>query len=140
MILDNENWNLKVHEWISKYTKTGKLSIVTGYFTVGALAYLSKETLVEGRLGLAIGTDFFSDEETDYKLLKGIDIERYNVCSHRFLKNKENLKWDNAKVFLKPIVLTQRLVAHIENPFPHLKITSCYDSVGIIITNTLMSF
>ncbi len=80
----------------------------------------SKEKLVEGRLGLAIGTDFFSDEETDFKLLKGIDIERYNVRSHRFLKNKENLKWENAKVFLKPEVLTQRLVAHIENPFPHL--------------------
>ncbi len=33
MILDNENENLKVHEWISKYTQTGKLSIVTGYFS-----------------------------------------------------------------------------------------------------------
>ena len=44
MILDNENENLKVHEWISKYTNSGELSIVTGYFTVGALAYLSKTT------------------------------------------------------------------------------------------------
>ncbi|WP_053991283.1 helicase-related protein [Mangrovimonas sp. TPBH4] len=42
MILDNENENLKVHEWISKYTEKGKLDIVTGYFTIGALAYLSK--------------------------------------------------------------------------------------------------
>jgi len=44
MILDNQNENLKVHEWITKYTETGKLSIVTGYFTVSALAYLSKVT------------------------------------------------------------------------------------------------
>lgn len=42
MILDNENQNLKVHEWISKYTEEGKLDIVTGYFTIGALAFLSK--------------------------------------------------------------------------------------------------
>lgn len=42
MLLDNEN--LKVYEWLTQYTKTGKLSIVTGYFTVGALAYLSKNT------------------------------------------------------------------------------------------------
>jgi len=42
MLLDNENENLKVHEWIAKYTEEGKLNIVTGYFTVGALAYLSK--------------------------------------------------------------------------------------------------
>ncbi len=41
MILDNENENLKVHEWITQYTEEGKLDIVTGYFTVGALAYLS---------------------------------------------------------------------------------------------------
>jgi len=44
MILDNENENLKVHEWISKYTEEGSLDIVTGYFTIGALAYLSKQT------------------------------------------------------------------------------------------------
>ena len=41
MILDNKNTNLKVHEWITKYTKEGKFSLVTGYFTIGALAYLS---------------------------------------------------------------------------------------------------
>ena len=39
MILDNKNTNLKVHEWIAKYTKEGKFSLVTGYFTIGALAY-----------------------------------------------------------------------------------------------------
>ena len=43
MILDNENKNLKVHEWISKYTENGKLDIVTGYFTIAALAYLSEQ-------------------------------------------------------------------------------------------------
>ena len=41
MILDNKNTNLKVHEWIAKYTKEGNISLVTGYFTIGALAYLS---------------------------------------------------------------------------------------------------
>jgi hypothetical protein len=29
MILDNENNNLKVHEWISQYTENGTLDIVT---------------------------------------------------------------------------------------------------------------
>ena len=43
MILDNENENKKVHEWISQYTEAGKLDIVTGYFTIGALAFLSKQ-------------------------------------------------------------------------------------------------
>lgn len=43
MILDNENKNLKTHEWISSYTEEGNFDIVTGYFTIGALAWLSKE-------------------------------------------------------------------------------------------------
>lgn len=42
MIIDNQNEHFKVHEWITRYTQSGTLSIVTGYFTVGALAYLSK--------------------------------------------------------------------------------------------------
>jgi len=29
MILDNKNTNLKVHEWIVKYTKEGKFSLVS---------------------------------------------------------------------------------------------------------------
>jgi len=99
-----------------------------------------KEKLVKGRLGLAIGTDFFSDKETKYKLLKGIDIDRWRIKSHRWLKNVSRLNWDTAKQFLKPKIITQVLVAHIENPNPHVKITACFDEEGIIITNTLMSF
>jgi len=44
MIIDNENQRLKVHEWITKYNEEGDLDVVTGYFTIGALAYLSKST------------------------------------------------------------------------------------------------
>ena len=43
MILDNENQNLKVYEWIKEYTEEGTIDIVTGYFTIGALAYLSQQ-------------------------------------------------------------------------------------------------
>ena len=39
----NESRNLKVHEWISKYTDNGEMDIVTGYFTVGALALISRQ-------------------------------------------------------------------------------------------------
>jgi len=43
MILDNENNNPKVYEWIEENTKEGNIDIVTGYFTIGALAYMSKK-------------------------------------------------------------------------------------------------
>lgn len=64
MILDNENENKKVHEWISQYTETGKLDIVTGYFTIGALAFLSRQV---------------NDKINDFRLVLGdivnVDIE-----------------------------------------------------------------
>ncbi|MCK6639417.1 MAG: SNF2-related protein [Bacteroidia bacterium] len=70
MILDNENENLKVHEWISKYTHSGKMSIVTGYFTVGALAFLSK--VAKGKideyrfiLGDIVNFDYEKDRTLD---------------------------------------------------------------------------
>ncbi|MFH1004801.1 MAG: TaqI-like C-terminal specificity domain-containing protein [Bacteroidota bacterium] len=92
------------------------------------------------KLGLAIGQDFFSETKTKHKLLKGIDVEKYNVRSHRYLKNFEKLKWENVAAFQKPKVITQVIVSHIENPNPHLKIIACYDAEGIAITNTLMAF
>ena len=72
MILDNENSNLKVHEWISKYTDSGKLSIVTGYFTVAALAYLSEETnnkIEEYKFILGDIVNFTSDKDRALDLL-----------------------------------------------------------------------
>jgi ERCC4-related helicase len=69
MILDNENENLKVHEWISKYTHSGKLSIVTGYFTVGALTYLSHAT---------------KDKIDEYKFILG-DIVNFDFDKDRVL-------------------------------------------------------
>jgi tRNA1(Val) A37 N6-methylase TrmN6 len=96
--------------------------------------------LASGDLGLAIGTKFYSDSPKEYKLLKGIDIRKWAIKENRYLDNKENLKWDDARRFLKPKVIAQRIIAHIENPNPHIKITACFDEEGIIITNTLTAF
>jgi ERCC4-related helicase len=44
LILDNENSNKKVYEWLRDYTSEGSLDAITGYFTIGALGYLSQKT------------------------------------------------------------------------------------------------
>lgn len=79
MLLDNENENLKVHEWIAKYTEDGTLDIVTGYFTVGALAYLSQQVnkrITEFRfiLGDIVNLDIDTDRTLDL-LNENITIE-----------------------------------------------------------------
>ncbi|KAF5082831.1 RNA polymerase-associated protein RapA [anaerobic digester metagenome] len=96
MILDNENENLKVHEWITKYTQTGKLSIVTGYFTVGALAYLSKAT---------------KDKIDEYKFVLG-DIVNFDFDKDRTL---DLLNEDiNIDASLKLSKVAQEAVAFLE--------------------------
>lgn len=69
MILDNETKEPKVFEYIEKETNYGKLSIVTGYFTIGALAYLSKAT---------------NDKISQYKFILG-DIVNFDSDKNRTL-------------------------------------------------------
>lgn len=69
MILDNETKEPKVFEYILNNTNNGKLSIVTGYFTIGALAYLSRVT---------------NDKISEYKFILG-DIVNFDVDKNRTL-------------------------------------------------------
>ena len=79
MILDNENSNLKVHEWIAKYTEEDTVDIVTGYFTIGALAYLSRQVnhkITNFRLVLGDIVNFDKEENRPLDLLnENITIE-----------------------------------------------------------------
>jgi len=86
MILDNENKNLKVHEWIARYNEEGKLDIVTGYFTIGALAYISKitnEKISEYRFILGDIVNFDSSK------LKSLDLLNENIGIETSLKLKQ---------------------------------------------------
>lgn len=85
MILDNENDNLKVHEWLYKYTEEGKLDIVTGYFTIGALAYLSRTVNSKiDRFRLVLG-DIVS---TDIEENRPLDLLNENITIEAALKLK----------------------------------------------------
>ncbi|MEA1878322.1 MAG: phospholipase D-like domain-containing protein [Bacteroidota bacterium] len=101
MILDNENENLKVHEWIARYTEEGKLDIVTGYFTIGAMAYVSgniNSKIDQFRLILGDIVNVDLDENRPLDLLnENITIEaalRLNRAAQevvRFLKQEKVL-------------------------------------------------
>ena len=96
MILDNENSNRKVHEWISDFTDEGTFDIVTGYFTIGALAWLSNEIndkITNFRMVLGDIVNFDAEENRPLDLLnENITIEaalKLNKLSKeavRFLK------------------------------------------------------
>ena len=103
MILDNENDNLKVHEWISNYTNDGSLSIVTGYFTIGALAFLAKNT---------------QEKINEYRFVLG-DIVNFDESRDRALDLlNENISID-AAIQLKKVA--KEAVAFLELEKVHAK-------------------
>lgn len=83
MILDNENDNPKVHEWINNYTNNGSLSIVTGYFTIGALAFLSQATQEKiNDYRFVLGDIVNFDEDRD----RALDLLNENISVEAALK------------------------------------------------------
>ncbi|MEY4934798.1 MAG: hypothetical protein RIS64_1157 [Bacteroidota bacterium] len=94
MILDTEKRT--VHEWLSKHTKKGTLNVVTGYFTVGALAYLSKQ---------------FNAKIKSFDFILG-DIVRFDSQQNRTLNLlNENISLDAA---LQINQLAQQAVAFLQ--------------------------
>ena len=100
MILDNEK-HLKVHEWIVKNTEEGTIDIVTGYFTVGALAYLSQQVnqkIAKFRLVLGdiVNLDQVDDRPLDL-LNENITIEAALNLSRVAQEAVDFLKQDKVK-------------------------------------------
>ena len=61
----------------------------------------------------------------DTDVLGGAEIQRYEIVGIKGKIDKDLIK-DDTKCFIKEnSVLVQRIVAHIENPTDHIKITAC---------------
>ena len=85
-------------------------------------------------------------ESGDFPVVGGRDIDRfyirdYSGFTHRQLKDLITAK---GKFLLQPKIVSQDIVAFIQNPKPHIKITSTIDRVGDLlslntITNTALT-
>ena len=113
MIIDNDNSKLKVYERIAKYNEEGNLDVVTGYFTIGALAYLSKiskEKIKDYRFVLGDIVNF--DEKVD-----ALNLLNENISIDTSLKLNALAK--EAVAFLK---LDNVVVKTLEPNFCHAKL------------------
>ncbi|MEA5497559.1 helicase-related protein [Limnoraphis robusta] len=114
MILDNEK-HLKVHEWIVEYTEEGTIDIVTGYFTVGALAYLSQQVNQKiAKFRLVLGDIVNLDQVDD----RPLDLLNENITIKAAL-NLSRLAQE-AVIFLRQDKVTAKT---LEPNFCHAK---CY--------------
>lgn len=113
MLIDNENRNFKAHEWITSYTEQGKLDIVTGYFTIGALAFLSRT--VQGKIDhfrFILGDIVNMDEVKD----RALDLLNENITVEAALKLSQLAK--EAVTFLKQDIVMAKT---LEPNFCHAK-------------------
>jgi superfamily II DNA or RNA helicase len=122
MIIDNEKGNtvidkneekLKVFEWISKYNEEGDLDIVSGYFTIGALAYISEITKEKIKNYRFVFGDIVNTEEK----IKNLDLLNENLSIDNSLRLNQLAK--EAVEFLK---LSKVELKTLEPNFCHAKL------------------
>ena len=75
-------------------------------------------------------------KSSDVPVIGGDNIIRYGIDGVKGYIGSENLDASNEKVvFLqKPKVMSQRIIAHIEKPKPHIKITATAEQTGDILS------
>jgi len=72
----------------------------------------------------------------DTQVIGGKEVKRYQINGVKGYINRADLDMTNEKIqfLLQSKVISQRLVAHIQNPKPHIKITSAVDKNGDILS------
>jgi len=83
-----------------------------------------------------VGLQKYLKSGGDYGVIGGRNIFRYGIFGTKGFLSLKELKQNNNKLkFLKqPKIISQSLVAHIQNPSPHIKLMAAYDSIGDILS------
>jgi superfamily II DNA or RNA helicase len=82
MILDNSK-DRKVYEWIEKYIEQGAIDVVTGYFTIATLAYISNKINQQtSKFRLVLGDIVNFDKEEN----RPLDLLNENITIEAALK------------------------------------------------------
>jgi len=72
----------------------------------------------------------------EFPVIGGKNIYKYGYCGTKGYLSKRVLNNYRQKVLFlnQPKIISQRLVAHIQNPYPHVQIMAAYDPKGHILS------
>jgi len=91
--------------------------------------------LVRGEIGISNITSALTHEPNrNYPCVKGIDIVPYGLKQERFLKGSVAKKYITQ--YQTDKIVAQEIIAHVQNPFPHILITMFYDGDNRLINDT----
>jgi hypothetical protein len=94
------------------------------------------QELVKGEIGISNITEHLTFEATgNYPCIKGIDIIKYGLKPEkRYLKGRIARKY--LPQYQGHKIVAQKIIAHIQNPSPHILITMFYDDANRLINDT----
>jgi len=104
---------------------------------------LTLEDVTDIRLGAGIQSfECFREtpREGDLRILRGDDIQRYFIRgSLYFSREAPQMKpyLNQIENFMKPHIVTQRIVAHVMKPQPHIILMAAYEGNGAFAFNTV---
>ena len=78
-----------------------------------------------------------TQDKSDHKVLGGAEIQRNGIVGIKGYLSNEIVKNDEKAYINSNSVLVQNIVAHIENPIDHIKITACYPEKEYKIVDTI---
>ena len=119
----------KFQAWLCDVSKK---EIILGSKIEGIGTYL--RNISETKRGLSIQKNLRTHGDT--QVIGGKEVKRYQINGVKGYINRADLDMTNEKIqfLLQPKVISQRLVAHIQNPKPHIKVTSTVDKNGNILS------
>lgn len=93
-------------------------------------------SLLKAEIGISNITSHLTFElENNYPCVKGIDIVCYGLKNNvRYLKGKIAKKF--VEQFKNEKLIAQEIIAHIQNPIPHIQIAILYDNNGRMFNDT----
>lgn len=102
---------------------------------IESISITNTSELVRGRIGISnITGDLTFEPNGNYPCIKGIDIIRYGLKRERYLKGTAAKKY--LSLYQEGKIVAQEIVAHVQNPFPHIVIAMFYDEKKRLINDT----
>lgn len=126
----NTKMVMKFKSWICD-VKQEELTILSKILKNIEIEYM--KDIVDVKRG--IGVQKLLKEEGSVEVIGGKQCQRYFQDGIKGFLNEEDIKRNKTKLefMLQPKIISQDLVAHIQNPVPHIKLSSFYDEQGKII-------
>ncbi|MCL4479697.1 MAG: hypothetical protein M1381_11505 [Deltaproteobacteria bacterium] len=96
---------------------------------------LDTSKYIHGEIGISnITGNLTLNPDGNYPCVKGIDIIKYGLRQERYLKGSIAKKY--LSQYSGDKIVAQKIVAHVQNPFPHIIITMFYDDKNRLIHDT----